>query len=126
MTESVQSVRSQQSGEARKNKLRLLVCAVLTAISVYALVHELWHYEPHVTDGLGPVLFSFVAIAFAIIYTVRFVKRKAWGALSVTLVCLALSGAVLYVSWHIPLCVECQHLTKADLGFLCRWIWAPD
>ena len=118
--------RAMEHGDTRKNHARLLICAALTLFSVWALVHDLQHYQAHENCGWIPELLALAAMAETGISAVRFTKRKAWMALAVAAVCLAVSAAVFFMARSIPVCVECQHLTKADLGWLNRWIWAPD
>ncbi|MBR5705015.1 MAG: hypothetical protein IKX21_03480 [Deltaproteobacteria bacterium] len=126
MTAVHESVRAMERGGTRKNDVRLLICAALTLFCVLSLFHDLQHYQAHENCGWIPELLALAAMVATGISAVRFVKRKAWMALAAAVVCLAVSAAVFFIARSIPVCVECQHLTKADLGWLNRWIWAPD
>ncbi len=126
MTVTNQTNGALRRGDNQQTLPRLLLCAALTAIGVGALIYVLWHYKAHEIVGLWPEMLSFAAIVCTAFSAVRFAKGKAWVALSFALVCLAVSAAVFLIARRIPDCVECQHLTKADLGLLSRWIWAPD
>ena len=110
----------------KKDILIVLFAVALAVCSGLALAHDLFEYHAHETDGMMPVLISVLSLGFMAYAVFTLVRRRRWAALSVVLVCAAAVSLVLQNAWQIPLCVECQHLTKEDLGWLNRFISVPD
>lgn len=110
----------------KKDILIVLSAVALAVCSGLALAHDLFGYRPHETDGMMPSLLCILSLGYIAYAVFTLIKGKKWAALSVVLVCAAAISLVLQNAWQIPLCVECQHLMKEDLGWLNRFISVPD
>ncbi len=110
---------------------------ILTAV-IFALLMPLmlwWELENyHMHYGTGTLTWICAAIGicingYTLFKNIRAAVRK--GSVSISeiicsLISLIVCIAVCIVANKIPSCVECDHITSEELGFLSRWIKGID
>ncbi len=101
-----------------------IACLCLLPLSAAAyLLYSLETYYRWVHNDSGFWVCAYCLFAF-FISLVLWEKNKAAGkhVTCIFLVSVAILAGVYYVGTRIPFCVECDHVTAEELGFLKHWI----
>lgn len=116
-----------------KKSMKLVWTAIIFALLMPLLLwYELENYHMHYGTGMLTSLCTLVGIcinAYTFIKNIRAaVKKKSpnLAEMICSLIALIVCIAVFAAAQKIPVCVECDHLTSEDLGFLSRWIKGID
>ncbi len=123
-----------QSDMRRTNRKRVWTAVLFAVLSPLILWYELEHYHMHYNTGFLTELLSMIGMVFNgwMLYVhgkaaVRKEKHKfSWAVMGCAVLALAVCIAVYSVAVRIPTCVECDHITTEELGFLSHWISGMD
>ena len=105
---------------------KAISCAILLLPPVSAaalLLHCLETYA-QVTHNESALLVQFYCLlGFLAVAVLWFINRKKGRAITgLALLSVLMLAGVYYVGGKIPFCVECDHVTAEELGFLIHWI----
>lgn len=80
---------------------------------------EIAHYQAH-HDDIGNLFLAMISLTLCAFMIVQAVRRRSW--ILVALCGAAACSCAFFSYWNmkIPFCLECEPLTKADLGFMLK------
>ena len=107
--------------EKSTNWRRFGLPAVLALAALAVLAYELTAWYPHSEAGILSGIVSFAVGACMLITAVRRWEQKDWPGFAAAIVLLALMCAVLWASFSIPFCPECDGGVDSALM---RWLLA--
>lgn len=96
---------------------------ILPVIAAGYLLYSLENYG-RVVHSDASVMVTLVALICALFEYAIWAKSRKWHFAYTVIALLAavVLVVVIYTAEKIPFCVECDHVTAEDLGFLTRWI----
>ena len=100
----------------------ILLCLLPLSAAAY-LIYSLETYNSVVHNDCGALICFYCIISFIISLIVWAKNRSATKYITyIFIVSTLMLCGIFYVGNKIPFCVECDHVTADDLGFLVRWI----
>lgn len=105
------------------DKIRLIIMILLPITALGYLYYSLETYNQvvHNESGFFVCIYAFACMmAEATMWMLS--RKKGTRYTVIALIALVILLFVWYVGEKIPFCVECDHVTAEDLGFLTYWI----
>lgn len=89
----------------------------MTALPAVVFYWKIMHYQPHHDNPFSGFVFIACVIG-GVILLIRAIKRKQ--TIITVLYSFAIISGVFFLYWttRIPLCLECEPMSKKDLGFM--------
>ena len=118
----------------KKSQKMMWTAIALAVLAPLILWYELEHYYAHSDVGSLSEMISMAGIGVGVwmLYTnIKAAVKKethklGWAAVGCAALAIAVCIAVYSVAVRIPHCVECDHITTEELGFLSHWISGMD
>ena len=118
----------------KKSQKMMWTAIAFALLTPLILWYELENYHMHYNTGFLTELISMIGIVvngWRLYVQGKAAARKekqkiSWGVIVCAVLSLAVCIAAYSVAVKIPTCVECDHITTEELGFLSRWISGID
>lgn len=119
---------------AKANRRRIWIAILFAVCLPLILWYELENYHMHSQSGDLTVLLSVIGMAFnarMLFVNIRAAVEKeklyvSWAVILCAVLSMVVCVGVYIIAEKIPHCVECDHITAEELGFLSRWIKGID
>lgn len=113
----------QTQSRTKADWIRLIIMILLPFTALGLLYYKLETYTQVVHNDAGALVSAYAVacfVAVSVLWGKSFKKGAGFGVVAIA--ALLVLSFVFYVGEKIPFCVECDHITAEDLGFLTYWI----